>query len=147
MADNNTDNMNIPTKKKTPMNANERKRKSRQKQKDEDPDYQKKENERIKNLKKMRDLHSSAQEIEKRKLQNRDRVRKFRLKQKEAKAPFKANGVGFKSPQSLGKAIKRIKDKFPNSPTKKIQAINGLAKKQGLKLVDKMNQSVGKNVR
>ena len=148
MADNNTEKTNVPQKKKAPMSVNERKRKSRQKQKDADPFYKMKENERIKNLKQLRDSHSSARDIEKRKKQNRDRVRKFRLKQKEAKAPeYRVNGVGFKSPQSLGKAIKRIKEKFPNSPTKKIQAINGLAKEQGLKLIDKMNQSVGKNVR
>ena len=61
-----------------------------------------------------------------------ERVRLFRLRKKLRQQeileslPVKS-GKGFKTPQSLGKAIQKL-DNLPKSPTKQRAVVNGLAK-------------------
>lgn len=48
----------------------------------------------------------------------------------------------FKTPQSLGKAVRRSLKSLPNSPTKKIEVITGVAKRIGLNLLNKCNDNL-----
>ena len=79
-------------------------------------------------------------------MKSRDSSRLCRLKKKQnvgkEQESFIRNGVGFKSPQSLGKAIRRIKTKLPSSPTKTKQVIEGLAKFTGFKLIQLANDQL-----
>ena len=73
---------------------------------------------------------ASPLEIQRKKIMNRNHKRASRLRKKlEAQSPqpeFYLNGVGFKSPQSLGKAVSKIREKLPDSPLKRQQTIQGV---------------------
>ena len=72
-----------------------------------------------------------------------ERVRLFRLHKKLRQQeiieslPVKS-GKGFKTPQSLGKAICKLDNNLPKSPTKQRAVVNGLAKQVGLELSPKI---------
>ena len=77
-----------------------------------------------------------------------ERVRLCRLRKKvakqgeaEKKLVVKIN-KGFKTPQSLGKAVRRLAKNLPLSPSKKLAAVAGLANHVGLELNDKMTANL-----
>ena len=53
------------------------------------------------------------------------------------------SGKGFKTPQSLGKAIQKLDNNLPKSPTKQRVVVNGLAKQAGLELSPKITHNHG----
>ena len=77
---------------------------------------------------------ASPLEIQRKKMMNRNYKRASRLRKKlEAQPEFTLNGVGFKSPQSLGKAVSKIREKLPDSPLKRQQTIQGVGAAFGFK--------------
>ena len=59
--------------------------------------------------------------------------------------PIKS-GKGFKMPQSLGKAIQKLDNNLPKSPTKQRAVVNGLAKRVGLELSPKITHNHGQRI-
>ena len=113
----------------------ERMRRYRLKKKEEDPEYGQKESQRIASL--IKHKRENLTGMEKRELnkKNRDAVAKLRAKKKEENKT--ATSTGFKSPQSFGKAKKRLQDILPHSPTKRKQLIHGLVQSECLNLKSK----------
>ena len=56
------------------------------------------------------------------------------------------SGKGFKTPQSLGKAIRKLDNNLPKSPTKQRAVVNGLAKWVGLELSPKITHNHGQRI-
>ena len=74
------------------------------------------------------------------------RLRK-KLRQQEIieSLPVKS-GKGFKTLQSLGKAIRKLDNNLPKSPTKQMAVVNGLAKRVGLELSPKITHKHGQRI-
>ena len=127
------------------MSGAERKKKVQK----EETDYRLKENARLKELKEKSQEKASPLEIQRKKMMNRNHNRASRLRKKlEAQSPqpeFYLNGVGFKSPQSLGKAVSKIREKLPDSPLKRQQTIQGVGAAFGFKLLKSMNNKLHPN--
>ena len=135
-------------RKKRPMTSAERVRAYRKRRAENDPDYTKRENKRIKDLRKAQVDKMTEEEREVHRRQISERVRLCRLRKKvvkqgeaEKKLVVKIN-KGFKTPQSLGKAVRRLAKNLPQSPSKKLAAVAGLANHVGLELNDKMTANL-----
>ncbi|GFO44239.1 hypothetical protein PoB_007074400 [Plakobranchus ocellatus] len=145
MADNNSSGSMVPeevaTSKKKAMTSAERVRKYREKQKLINPNYSAQESARIEQIRKNRLLKNP--EAERRK--SRETSAKYRAKKRRAET-FSTSPArsGFKSPQGLGRAVKRLQDVLPRSPNKRAQTITGLAKRHGIQLESKMSKELTK---
>ncbi|KAK6172965.1 hypothetical protein SNE40_016512 [Patella caerulea] len=108
-----------------------------------DLDFRKKESQRISNLqKKQRESMNETQLKELRK-KNREKVAAWRLKQKDKnKLKLSITSSGFKTPQSKGKAIRKLVDVLPVSPRKRVSAVCGLADRICLSLINKLDDNL-----
>ncbi|RUS87408.1 hypothetical protein EGW08_004862 [Elysia chlorotica] len=115
------------------------------------------ENKRVENVRKKRVKKMSPQELEDYRKKTAERVARCpeakRAKQEEKKLHISiqrltsppSSGKGFKSRQAYSKAVNRINDHLPTSPSKKILAFSGVAKKIGINLDEKFRATVSIN--
>ena len=80
-----------------------------------------------------------------------ERVCLFRLRKKLRRREIieslsDKSGKGFKMPQSLGKAIQKLDNNLPKSPTKQRAVVNGLAKQVGVELSPKITHNHGQRI-
>lgn len=132
-----------------PKTVAERVRAYRKRKKENDPEYQARENKRIADLKRSQQASLTEDEKQLKQEKHAKRVKMWRLQKKlekqqaavenEAKTPRSA----YKTPQSFGKAVRRLQVQLPSSPRKQVAAVAGLAKRVGLQLFQKMNERLG----
>ena len=99
-------------------------------------EYRKRENERIASYLKSKRARMNESERKQYRQQNNLHVRLCRYRKKMAKESSakgaSETGEGFKTPQSLGKAVKRLQRSLPKSPAKQREAVRKLASIVGL---------------
>ena len=117
----------------SPEKEAERKKKWRRKQNKE---YKLKESKRIAAHHAVQRQQRTPLEVTEAKAKNRSYVQKYREKKRlEKEADVVApRPRGFRSPQSLGKSLKRVQEVLPNSPSKRRQLIQGICAKEQLRL-------------
>ena len=76
---------------------------------------------------------------------SKERMRLHRLRKKMSKSNMKndieTNKSAFRTPQALGRAVKRVSSHLPSSPRKKRAVISKIAKSSGLSLSTKGSSS------
>ena len=122
---------------KTLKSAAERKHLQRHHEKQKEPEkYRRKENERLKLLRRNQKAKMSASELNEKRTKDRARQALYQQNKKEEKA--KNNVVSplkvkiYKTPQAHGKALRKSLTPLPNFPRKKSEMVRGLAKSVGL---------------
>ena len=125
----------------------ERVRKFREKRAQEDPSFLKEESKRVEKCRKRRVNQMTEREKRKYRECTRERVHSCRARKKQAgsvkeKASAGHKGPGFKSPQSLGKAVHKLTSNLPKSPSKQKAAVCGLACRVGLSLQNDMDRNL-----
>ena len=136
----------------TEKTAAERKRLQRQREKQKDPEeYRRKENQRLKLLRRNKKAKMSASEPNEKRTKDRARQVLYRQKKKQKKAnnkvvsPLKVKI--YKTPQPYGKALKKSLTALPNSPRKKSEIVRGLAKSVGLQLEQCMQKELDSQIK
>lgn len=114
-----------------------------------DPSFEAKESKRVADLRRVQRCVMNTEQLEAARKKGAERVAKYRMKKKleqekepAPKTPRKSKGTGFKSPQSLGKAVNKLLVKMPFSPSKNKAVLGGIAKRIGIELVEKMNNNL-----
>ena len=108
-----------------------------------DTSFQEQENARISALQKSQRETMNIDQLKEHSKKVAERVHLVRLRKKLRQqeiiesSPVKS-GKRFKTLQSLGKAIRKLDDNLPKSPTKQRAVVNGLAKQVGLELSSKI---------
>lgn len=120
---------------KSKMTPAEKQKAYRERKKMMDPDYAKKESERKKVYRAKNLENMSPRALEDFRIKERKRQKTIYQKKKtEALNQNVENQkTGFKSPQALGKAIKRVKKALPMSPTKRRQVLSCLLPQSDIK--------------
>ena len=112
--------------------------------------FQKQENARISALQKSQRETMNIDQLKEYCKKVAERVCLFQLRKKLRQQeiiqslPVKS-GKGFKTPQSLGKTIRKL-DNLPKSPTKQRAIVNGLTKWVGLELSPKITHNHGQRI-
>ena len=126
-------------------------RRFRKRKQEADPEYKRKESRRISILIKDKKRLASPRKKKELDRKNREAVAKHRAKKKEQNQQMiqqdtrQTSSKGFKSPQSFGKAKKRLQDILPRSPTKRKQLIQGIADDESVVLQRMMNKALNEN--
>lgn len=103
-----------------------------------DPEFRNKENKRLSTLKRNKRAAMTALQLRESREKRRLYMRKWREQRKPKKVERTCidNEPGFKTPQSLGRALNKMKIHFPKTHKKRLEVIQGLLKEVGLKLKD-----------
>ena len=134
---------------KPKTNSAERMRRFRKKKHDEYPDYKSKESKRISALQKAKRSEMNKSELLLHKENNRRKVALCRARKQMEKgekisvSTLCSSGKGFRSRQSLGKAVKKIAIALPYSPSKKADVVFQLASKIGFSIKKKKQEKSG----
>ena len=108
------------------------------------PNFSSEESARIERIRKKR----LADNPEAERLKSGETSAKHRSKKRKMETVSSATcttpGGGFRSPQGLGKAVKRLQDVLPRSPNKRNQTIHGLAKSHDVQVENTMNEQLSK---
>ena len=113
--------------------------------------FQEQENARISALRKSQRETMNIDQLKEHHKKVAERVCLFRLHKKLRQQeiieslPVKS-GKGFKTPQSLAKAIRKLDNNLPKSPTKQRAVVNGLTKRVGLELSPKITHNHGQRI-
>ena len=125
-----------------------RMKKMREKRAISDPGFKQTESKRIEMHRKRKVEEMSDYERTEYRKKQRDRQRLSRLKKQKEKVPDSQNTPkksSFKSPQSLGKAIRRTEKALPSSPSKRQIVVCGVARRIGLNLIKKAEDALRKS--
>ena len=126
------------------MTSAERMRRYREKQKKMNPNFSSEESARIERIRKKRLVDNPGAE----RLKSGETSAKHRSKKRKMETVSSATcttpGGGFRSPQGVGKAVKRLQDVLPRSPNKRNQTIHGLVKSHGVQVENTMNEQLSK---
>ena len=106
-----------------------------QRKKTVDPEFRQKENKRIEVLRKRR----HQEDIEMSRKKSRETSRRYREKKKNEKLNSQNKNPAFNSTQAYGKALKKVMQALPSSPSKATATIQGVAPSVGLALHKKMS--------
>lgn len=130
--------------KRQPMSSRERSKKYRNKHKEK---VKEKNRKRMKALREnfKKECTKNAEKAYEYRKKERERKRAYRLKKSEENIEttnlldFNKMRGSYKSPQSFGKAVKKLSNALPKSPKKKIAVIHKIATQQGL-LIPKVGE-------
>ena len=117
----------------------EKMRALRKERKEKDPSFQIRENARISALRKRQRESMNDDQLKQHRKKVAKHVRLFRLRKKLKQQenigslPVES-GRGFKTPQTLGKAVRKLDSNLPKSPSKQRAAVASLVKRVGLEL-------------
>ena len=136
----NTSEVNKTTRKR--KTSAERVSAYRKRQSESDPQFRAKENKRISELKKRQKANLLEEEKKEKRAQHAKNMRLWRQKQREKQQEQKDNPSpgpskkAYRTPQSLGKAVRKLEMSLPKSPRKKKAAVSVLAKRTGVQLAE-----------
>ncbi|KAK6178671.1 hypothetical protein SNE40_011198 [Patella caerulea] len=105
-------------------------------------DFGKTESERVEKIRKNKVINMNEDELKQYRKKNRDLVRLCTLKKKSLKVKISPNKKSFKSPQSFGKAVRRVEKNLPESPRRRVTVISGLAERHGVALAEAASKAM-----